>query len=116
MFPNCGEPSLEGTRVVCVKAIFLLNEIWAQDKIYIFVENLPGSNILFNTYQLVPALAPNSKQHILSPVKVRKECHYSAELHVKSVYLNLFRGGGVKSMDYLYKGGASYTFWALWTR
>jgi hypothetical protein len=53
----------------------------------------------------VPALAPKYKQHILSPAKVRKECHYLAELYVKSVYLNLFGGGGVKSMEYLYFKG-----------
>jgi hypothetical protein len=43
-------------------------------------------------YQLlsVPVLAPNNKQHILSPAKVRNVCYSPAELHVKSVYLNLF--------------------------
>jgi hypothetical protein len=47
---------------------------------------------------LVPVLAPNYKQHILSPAKVIK-MHYSlAELYVNSVYLILFGlsgGGGV---------------------
>jgi hypothetical protein len=42
------------------------------------------------TYQLVPVLAPNYKQHILSPAKVRKECYSLAEIYVKSVYMNLF--------------------------
>jgi len=42
------------------------------------------------TYHLVPVLAPNYKQHILSPAKVRKVCYSLAELYVKSVYLNLF--------------------------
>jgi hypothetical protein len=39
---------------------------------------------------LLPVLAPNCKQQILSPAKVRKVCYSLAELYVKSVYLNLF--------------------------
>jgi hypothetical protein len=61
-----------------MRYIFISNQIWAQDKIYIF------------TCHLVPVLAPNYKQHILSAAKVRKVCYSSAELYVKSVYLNLF--------------------------
>jgi hypothetical protein len=42
------------------------------------------------TCHLLLALAPNYKQHILSPAKVTKVCYSLAELYVKSVYLNLF--------------------------
>jgi hypothetical protein len=45
------------------------------------------------TYHLVPVLALNYKQHILSPAKVRKACYPVAELYAKSVYLNLFGWG-----------------------
>jgi hypothetical protein len=41
-------------------------------------------------YRLVPILAPNYKQHILSPAKLIKVCYSLAELYVKFVYLNLF--------------------------
>jgi hypothetical protein len=51
------------------------------------------------TYHLVPVLAPNCKQHILSPAEVIKLCYSLAELYVKCDYLNLFRFRG---------GGASY--------
>jgi hypothetical protein len=39
---------------------------------------------------LVPVLAPNYKQHILSTAKLRKACYSLPELYVKSVYFNLF--------------------------
>jgi hypothetical protein len=52
---------------------------------------------LYFTYHLVvPILAPNYKQHILSPAKFRKLCYSLAKLYVISVYLNLFGGGGRK--------------------
>jgi hypothetical protein len=41
------------------------------------------------TYLLVPVLAANCKQHILSPAEVRKICHSLAETYVIPVYLNL---------------------------
>jgi hypothetical protein len=37
-----------------------------------------------------PVLAPNYKQHNLSPAKVRKIYYSLAEIYVKSLYLNLF--------------------------
>jgi hypothetical protein len=42
------------------------------------------------TYHLVLILAPNYKQHILSPAEVTKVRCSSAERYVKCVYLNLF--------------------------
>jgi hypothetical protein len=39
-------PSPGGAQVVCMRAIFILNEIWTQDKIYILVGTLLGCNIL----------------------------------------------------------------------
>jgi hypothetical protein len=60
---------LWGARVVCMRGIFILNEIWAQDKIY-FGKHFAW--LKYFTYRLVPVLAPNYKQHILSPAKVIK--------------------------------------------
>jgi hypothetical protein len=40
------------------------------------------------TYHSVTVLAPNYKQHILSPAEVRKDCYSLAELFVKC--LNVF--------------------------
>jgi hypothetical protein len=37
---------------------------------------------------LVPVLAPNYKQHILSPDKVRKICYSLAELYIKCLFEN----------------------------
>jgi hypothetical protein len=59
-----------GEAVVCIRNIFILNEIRAQDKIYIFWEALPLVKIFYLS-PLVPVLAPNYKQHISSPAKVR---------------------------------------------
>jgi hypothetical protein len=42
------------------------------------------------TYHSVTVLAPNYKQHILSPAKIKIVCYSLAEHYVKSVYLNLF--------------------------
>jgi hypothetical protein len=36
---------LEGARFVCMGDIFILNEIWAQDKIYILIGTLLGLTI-----------------------------------------------------------------------
>jgi hypothetical protein len=45
--------------------LFILDEIWMQDKIYILVDTLLGLNIL-----LIMVLAPKYKQHILPLSKV----------------------------------------------
>jgi hypothetical protein len=56
--------------VVCMRDVFIFNEIWAQDKIYrVFWQVF---RLKYFTYQLVPVLAPSYKQHILSPAKVRE--------------------------------------------
>jgi hypothetical protein len=52
---------------ICMRDILILNEILTQDKIYICMRLL-GFN--YFTYHSVPVLAPNYKQHILSPAKV----------------------------------------------
>jgi hypothetical protein len=67
---------------------FILDEMWAQNKIYI-LDILVGTLKCF-TYPLVPVLAPNYKQHILSPAEVRNECYSLTKLYVKCVYLDLF--------------------------
>jgi hypothetical protein len=56
-------------RVFCVRGIFILNEMWTQDKTYF--DNY-FAWLKYFTYQLVTVLAPNYTQYILSPVKVRK--------------------------------------------
>jgi hypothetical protein len=66
--------------------IFILNKIWVPDKIY-FDRHFAW--LKYFTYHLVPILAPNCKQHILSLV-----CYSLAKLCVKSVYLNLFKWRG----------------------
>jgi D-alanyl-lipoteichoic acid acyltransferase DltB (MBOAT superfamily) len=50
-----------------MRDIFVLNEIWARDKIY-FGRHFAW--LKYFTYQLVQVLAPNYEQHILSPAKV----------------------------------------------
>jgi hypothetical protein len=70
-----------------MRDIFILNEIGAQHKTYIFRH---FTLLKYFTYHLVPVLAPNYKQHILSSAKVRKVCYSLAELYVRSVNLNLF--------------------------
>jgi hypothetical protein len=60
------------------------------------------------TYRLVPILAPNYKQHILSPAKVRKVWYWLAELYVRSVCLNLFGWREVWHLWNILKEGASY--------
>jgi hypothetical protein len=42
-------PRGERALVVCVSHIFILNEIWAQDKMYTLVRTLLGSNTLLTT-------------------------------------------------------------------
>jgi GH25 family lysozyme M1 (1,4-beta-N-acetylmuramidase) len=50
-------------------------------------------------YHLVPVLASNYKQNVLSQAKVRKVCYSLAEHYVKSVYLNVFLGGEVCNIN-----------------
>jgi hypothetical protein len=68
--------------------IFILNETWVQVK-YTFYRHFAWFK--YFTYCLVVlTLTTNYKQHILFPAKVIKVCYSLAELHTKSVYLNLF--------------------------
>jgi hypothetical protein len=52
-------------RVVCVRDIFILNEIWTQDKIAYYDRHF--ACLKYVTCQSVPVLDRNYKQHILSP-------------------------------------------------
>jgi hypothetical protein len=70
-----------------MRDIFILNEIWAQHKTYIFRH---FAWLKYFTYHLVAVLARNYKQRILSSTKVRKVCYSLAKLYVRSVNLNLF--------------------------
>jgi hypothetical protein len=49
---------------------------------------------------IVPVLAPNYKQHILSPVKVINLCYSLAELYIRCVYLNLFGWRGAQAIQF----------------
>jgi hypothetical protein len=82
-------------RVDCMRDIFILNEIWVEVKIHILIGTFAW--LKYFTYRLVPILAPNYKQHILSPPKVKKICYSFVELYAKSVYLNLFGWRGARS-------------------
>jgi hypothetical protein len=44
---GCAPPG--GARVVCMRDIFVLNEMWVQDKTYILGGFLLGSNVLLST-------------------------------------------------------------------
>jgi hypothetical protein len=79
-----------------MRDIFILNEIWVQGKIYYFDRHIAWFKDF--TYPLVPALAPNYEQHILSPAEVRKVCYSLAELYIKCVYLNLFEWRGAQRL------------------
>jgi hypothetical protein len=59
------------------------------------------------THPLVPVLAPNYKQHILSPAEVRKVCCSFVELYVKSVYLISFGWWGARLSSNIAKGGGA---------
>jgi hypothetical protein len=63
-----GSAALGGGEVVFMRDIFILNEIWAQDKIYIVWYALCW--LKYFTYHLVSVLASNYKQQILSLAKV----------------------------------------------
>jgi hypothetical protein len=74
-FPNCGAHPPGGAvgplvGELFVWGTFILNEIWAQDKIIIYFCN--NFAWLKYFYHLIPVLAPNYKQHIFSPAKFRK--------------------------------------------
>jgi hypothetical protein len=86
--------------------MFILNEIRVQGKIYTLIGTLLGCHILLIIY-LVPVLAPNYKQHILLPAKVRQLCYSLIELCAKCIYLNLFGWRGATFMKH-FKDGASY--------
>jgi hypothetical protein len=73
-----------------MRDIFILNEIWTQDKNVGLYLSRHLVWLKRFTHHLVPVLAPNYVQHILSPAEVRRECYSSAELYVRFVYLNLF--------------------------
>jgi hypothetical protein len=78
-FPNCGEPQRGGGgggwysgwgRGVCLWDKFILKEIGGQGKIF-FDSHFAWLKYFTYHLLLVPVLAPNCKQHILLPAKVR---------------------------------------------
>jgi hypothetical protein len=62
------------------------------------------------TYHLVPVLAPNYKQHSLSPAEVRKVCCSSTERYVRCVYMNLFGWRGARGLWNICKGPQAIKF------
>jgi hypothetical protein len=93
---------LWGVRVDYMKTYLLLIKCGCKVK-YIYLDK-HFARLKYCTYRLVPVLASNYKQHILSPAKVRKVCFSLAELCVKCVYLNLFGWRGATFMKH-FKGG-----------
>jgi hypothetical protein len=64
---------------------YILIEIWTQDKNIYFGKGLAW--LKYFTYQLLPVLAPNYKQHVLPSGEVRKVCYSLAELYVKFEFI-----------------------------
>jgi hypothetical protein len=62
-------------------------------------------------YYSIPVLAPNYKQHILSPANVRKICYSLAELDVKFVWAEK----GVTYFKHLFGGRKLQKFGNFWT-
>jgi hypothetical protein len=100
-FPKYGARPLWGVDgplgggFVCMRGIFILNEIWTQHKTYF---DSHFACLTYFTHHLVLVLAPNYKQHIFSQAEVKKVCYSLTELYVRSVYLNVFgrtKGGRV---------------------
>jgi hypothetical protein len=89
--------------------IFILNDIWAQDKIYILVGIFAW--LKYFTYPIVLVLAPNYKPHILSRTKVRQVCYSLVKLYVKSVYLNSFQCTGLWNSWHIWGGAWAITVW-----
>jgi hypothetical protein len=58
-------------------------------------------------HHLLPILAPNYKQHILSPAEVRKVCYSLAELCQMCLF-EFIRAEGVAKFTKHCSGGASY--------
>jgi hypothetical protein len=84
--------SSAGMQGVCMRDMFILNEIWRQDTIHILVRTLLGWYILLVTS--VPVLAPNYKQYILSPAKVRPDVLFiSWTLSILFIWIYLGKGG-----------------------
>jgi hypothetical protein len=94
-----------GGRIVCMRDLVVLNEVWAQGNIY-FGRHFDW--LKYFTYHLISVLAPNHKQHILSPAEVTKVCYSLAELHARSVYLNLFWSRRTWSSWYILRGAPRY--------
>jgi hypothetical protein len=58
-----------------MRDMFILNEIYRRKLKYIFGRHFAWLKYFLVNYHLVPALASNYKQHILSPAKVSFLCH-----------------------------------------
>jgi hypothetical protein len=66
------------------------------------------------TYHLIPVLAPNYKQLIMSPAKVRKVCYSVAELS-SDLFIWIYLDGGMIFMKH-FKGGRKVSeFGNLWS-
>jgi hypothetical protein len=105
-FSNCrgAVGPLRGREFV-VLGTYLFWTKYGCKKKYIF------SQAQYFTCHLVAVLAPNYKQHILSPAEVRKECYSLAEIYVIYVYLNLFEWKGARRLWNILKGVQAIKVW-----
>jgi hypothetical protein len=66
---------------------------------------------LVEILNLSPLLAPNYKQHILSPAKVSEVCYLLAELVIRYVYFEFVRVEGDATFMKLLKGAKVIKVW-----
>jgi hypothetical protein len=55
------------------------------------------------TYNLAPVLAPNCKQHIVSPAEVREVCYSLPERCI--IFILIYSGGGGHEVHETFGGG-----------
>jgi hypothetical protein len=89
-----------------MRDILIFNEIRVQGKIY-FGRHFAW--LKYFTYHLVPVLAPNYKQNILSLDKIRKLC-YSLANFMSDVFIWIYSGGGGAKFMKHFRRGTGYNF------
>jgi hypothetical protein len=93
-------------RIICMRDVIVLKELWAQGKICIC-----WNMYWLKSFHLVPVLVPNYIQNILLPAEVRKVCYSLAALYVKICLFQFIRvERGAKLMKHL-RRAQSVKFW-----
>jgi hypothetical protein len=92
--------------VVCMRNILILNEMWKPRWNIFFGRHFAWLKYL-TYHSVVPVLAANCTQHILSPAEVRKVCCSLFELYVKSVTLILLGWRRAWSSWNILRGGSA---------